>query len=80
MPVPRRDPAIVSRYLASRDELTGPDPRHHLATLLRRSRAPYLSVFGRLPWPGYREWLRRLNPTLVVPGGNAATDAGRHYP
>ena len=59
---PRPDPAILSRYLQSRNDLTGPDPRHHLATLLRRIRAPYLSVFGRLPWPGYREWLRRLNP------------------
>jgi pimeloyl-ACP methyl ester carboxylesterase len=33
---------------------------------LRSLRAPYLSVFGTLPWRGYPDWLRSHVPTSTV--------------
>jgi pimeloyl-ACP methyl ester carboxylesterase len=37
-----------------------------LAPLLRQIRAPYLSLFGEDPGPGYESWLRGFIPQAQV--------------
>lgn len=63
--VEARRPVVLGLWLPLANE-TEESVLEPLTPLLRQIRAPYLSLFGDDPGPGYESWLRGLIPSATV--------------